>query len=406
MKEKARYTLIAELVLGIFFYLFLYLNPGLRHQLWLQHNEVFLLIFFSPLLVLMLLQELWQKKPPKVDTFNRWLMIIFWPLLSLGGWIELMNVVAKIWPRMGAIVASIFLLIGLVWLIPFAIAVGAEVKWTVPRLILVFWMMENLMEICTLGHIPGNKFFNTILSTGLWAAFAYTIWACFLARGWGYNFDFNLKFKKSINFSDGVLAFLIIFGIVDIIWNAFGGYGNNLFSVLFSYHADPMKFTLNSFSQAAEADIMEEMNRYLVIIVLLYALRKSKWQVSMTIFISALFFGLLHFTNFGWQKLAPTIAQVASAFSIELFFAVLYLYTGKLWLTMLMHFWVDFLIFLQKNGDQPGTWNGSTGEWLVAIISVVVPVCIYLWMITGKRKLVMRENSSRILQPLNNNLMY
>lgn len=406
MKEKARYTLIAELVLGIFFYLFLYLNPGLRHQLWLQHNEVFLLIFFSPLLVLMLLQELWQKKPPKVDTFNRWLMIIFWPLLSLGGWIELMNVVAKIWPRMGAIVASIFLLIGLVWLIPFAIAVGAEVKWTVPRLILVFWMMENLMEICTLGHIPGNKFFNTILSTGLWAAFAYTIWACFLARGWGYNFDFNLKFKKSINFSDGVLAFLIIFGIVDIIWNAFGGYGNNLFSVLLSYHADPMKFTLNSFSQAAEADIMEEMNRYLVIIVLLYALRKSKWQVSMTIFISALFFGLLHFTNFGWQKLAPTIAQVASAFSIGLFFAVLYLYTGKLWLTMLMHFWVDFLIFLQKNGDQPGTWNGSTGEWLVAIISVVVPVCIYLWMITGKRKLVMRENSSRILQPLNNNLMY
>lgn len=406
MKEKARYTLIAELVLGLFFYLFLYLNPGLRHQLWLQHNEVFLLIFFSPLLVLMLLQELWQKKPPKVDTFNRWLMIIFWPLLSLGGWIELMNVVAKIWPRMGAIVASIFLLIGLVWLIPFAIAVGAEVKWTVPRLILVFWMMENLMEICTLGHIPGNKFFNTILSTGLWAAFAYTIWACFLARGWGYNFDFNLKFKKSINFSDGVLAFLIIFGIVDIIWNAFGGYGNNLFSVLFSYHADPMKFTLNSFSQAAEADIMEEMNRYLVIIVLLYALRKSKWQVSMTIFISALFFGLLHFTNFGWQKLAPTIAQVASAFSIGLFFAVLYLYTGKLWLTMLMHFWVDFLIFLQKNGDQPGTWNGSTGEWLVAIISVVVPVCIYLWMITGKRKLVMRENSSRILQPLNNNLMY
>ena len=406
MKEKARYTLIAELVLGIFFYLFLYLNPGLRHQLWLQHNEVFLLIFFSPLLVLMLLQELWQKKPPKVDTFNRWLMIIFWPLLSLGGWIELMNVVAKIWPRMGAIVASIFLLIGLVWLIPFAIAVGAEVKWTVPRLILVFWMMENLMEICTLGHIPGNKFFNTILSTGLWAAFAYTIWACFLARGWGYNFDFNLKFKKSINFSDGVLAFLIIFGIVDIIWNAFGGYGNNLFSVLFSYHADPMKFTLNSFSQAAEADIMEEMNRYLVIIVLLYALRKSKWQVSMTIFISALFFGLLHFTNFGWQKLAPTIAQVASAFSIGLFFAVLYLYTGKLWLTVLMYFWVDFLFFLHKNGYQPGTWNGSTGEWLVAIISVVVPVCIYLWMITGKRKLVMRENSSRILQPLNNNLMY
>lgn len=406
MKEKARYTLIAELVLGIFFYLFLYLNPGLRHQLWLQHNEVFLLIFFSPLLVLMLLLELWHKKPPKVDTFNRWLMIIFLPLLSLGGWIELMNVVAKIWPRMGAIVAFIFLLIGLVWLIPFAIAVGAEVKWTVPRLILVFWMMENLMEICTLGHIPGNKFFNTILSTGLWAAFAYTIWACFLARGWGYNFDFNLKFKKSINFSDGVLAFLIIFGIVDIIWNAFGGYGNNLFSVLFSYHADPMKFTLNSFSQAAEAGIMEEMNRYLVIIVLLYALRKNKWQVPVTIFISALFFGLLHFANFGWQKLAPTIAQVTFAFGIGLFFAVVYLYTGKLWLTMLMHFFVDFLIFLQENGDQPGTWNGSTGEWLVAIISVVVPVCIYLWMITGKRKLVMEENSRRILQPVTNNLMY
>ena len=333
-------------------------------------------------------------------------MIIFWPLLSLGGLIELMNVVAKAWPHMGAIVAVILLLIGLGWLIPFAIAVGAEVKWTVPRLILIFWMMENLMEICTLGHIPGNKFFNTVLSTGLWAAFAYTIWACFLAWGWGYNFDFNLKFEKSANFSDGVLVFLIVFGIVDIIWNAFGGYGNNLFSVLFSYHTDSMKFTLNSFSQAAEAGIMEEMNRYLVIIVLLYALRKNKWQVPITIFISALFFGLLHFANFGWQKLAPTIAQVTSAFAIGLFFAAFYLYTGKLWLTMLMHFFVDFLIFLQENGDQPGTWNGSTGEWLVAIISVVVPVCIYLWMISGKRILVMQENSDRILQPLEQENMY
>ena len=45
MKEKARYALIAELVLSIIFYIFLYLNPGLRHQLWVQHNEVFLLIF-------------------------------------------------------------------------------------------------------------------------------------------------------------------------------------------------------------------------------------------------------------------------------------------------------------------------------------------------------------------------
>lgn len=406
MKEKARYALIAELVLSIIFYIFLYLNPGLRHQLWVQHNEVFLLIFFSPVLVLMLLLVLWQKKPPKVDTFNRWLMIIFWPLLSLGGWIELMNAVAKTWPQMGILVASVFLLIGLVWLVPFIIAIAVDVNWIIPRIILVFLMMENVMEASTLGHIPGNKFFNTIISTGLWAAVAYIILGCFLAQGWGYSFNFNLKFHRSINFSNSVLVFLIAFGIVDILWNAFGGQGNNLFSILFSYHADPMKFTLNSFSEAAEAGLMEEMNRYLMIIILLYALRKSKWQVPITIFISALFFGLLHFDNLGWQKLAPTVAQVTFAFGIGLFFAIAYLYTGKLWLTMLMHFFMDFLIFLQENGDQPGTWNGSTGEWLVAIISVVVPVCIYLWMITGKRKLVMQENSRRILQPVTNNLMY
>lgn len=49
---------------------------------------------------------------------------------------------------------------------------------------------------------------------------------------------------------------------------------------------------------------------------------------------------------------------------------------------------------------------GGTGEWLVAIISVVVPVCIYLWMISGKRILVMQENSDRILQPLEQENMY
>lgn len=406
MKEKARRALIVELVLGILFYIFLYLNPALRHQLWLAHNEVFIMIFFSPLLVLMLLLVIWQKKSQKVVTFNRWLMIIFWPLLSLGAWIELMNLLAKTWPQGRILVAIVFLLLGLVWLIPFIVEIAAEVKWLIPRIILIFWLMETIMEICTLGHIPGNKFFNTILSTGLWAAVAYIILGCFLAQGWGFNFNFNLKFKKSVNFSNGVLAFLIVFGVVDILWNAFGGQGDNLISVLFSYHVDPMKFTLKSFSEAAEAGLLEEMNRYLTIIVLLYALRKSKWQIPVTIFVSALFFGMLHFANFGWQKLAPTIAQVAFAFSIGLFFAVVYLYTGKLWLTMLMHFLVDFLIFLQENGDQPGTWNGSTGEWLVTIISVVVPVCIYLWMVTGKRKLVMEENSRRILQPVTNTLRY
>ena len=406
MKEKARRALIVELVLGILFYIFLYLNPALRHQLWLAHNEVFIMIFFSPLLVLMLLLVIWQKKSQKVVTFNRWLMIIFWPLLSLGAWIELMNLLAKTWPQGRILVAIVFLLLGLVWLIPFIVEIAAEVKWLIPRIILIFWLMETIMEICTLGHIPGNKFFNTILSTGLWAAVAYIISGCFLAQGWGFNFNFNLKFKKSVNFSNGVLAFLIVFGVVDILWNAFGGQGDNLISVLFSYHVDPMKFTLKSFSEAAEAGLLEEMNRYLTIIVLLYALRKSKWQIPVTIFVSALFFGMLHFANFGWQKLAPTIAQVAFAFSIGLFFAVVYLYTGKLWLTMLMHFLVDFLIFLQENGDQPGTWNGSTGEWLVTIISVVVPVCIYLWMVTGKRKLVMEENSRRILQPVTNTLRY
>lgn len=406
MKEKARRALIVELVLGILFYIFLYLNPALRHQLWLAHNEVFIMIFFSPLLVLMLLLVIWQKKSQKIVTFNRWLMIIFWPLLSLGAWIELMNLLAKTWPQGRILVAIVFLLLGLVWLIPFIVEIAAEVKWLIPRIILIFWLMETIMEICTLGHIPGNKFFNTILSTGLWAAVAYIILGCFLAQGWGFNFNFNLKFKKSINFSNGVLAFLIVFGVVDILWNAFGGQGDNLISVLFSYHVDPMKFTLKSFSEAAEAGLLEEMNRYLTIIVLLYALRKSKWQIPVTIFVSALFFGMLHFANFGWQKLAPTIAQVAFAFSIGLFFAVVYLYTGKLWLTMLMHFLVDFLIFLQENGDQPGTWNGSTGEWLVTIISVVVPVCIYLWMVTGKRKLVMEENSRRILQPVTNKLGY
>lgn len=406
MKEKARRALIVELVLGILFYIFLYLNPALRHQLWLAHNEVFIMIFFSPLLVLMLLLVIWQKKSQKVVTFNRWLMIIFWPLLSLGAWIELMNLLAKTWPQGRILVAIVFLLLGLVWLIPFIVEIAAEVKWLIPRIIVIFWLMETIMEICTLGHIPGNKFFNTILSTGLWAAVAYIILGCFLAQGWGFNFNFNLKFKKSVNFSNGVLAFLIVFGVVDILWNAFGGQGDNLISVLFSYHVDPMKFTLKSFSEAAEAGLLEEMNRYLTIIVLLYALRKSKWQIPVTIFVSALFFGMLHFANFGWQKLAPTIAQVAFAFSIGLFFAVVYLYTGKLWLTMLMHFLVDFLIFLQENGDQPGTWNGSTGEWLVTIISVVVPVCIYLWMVTGKRKLVMEENSRRILQPVTNTLRY
>ena len=67
-----------------------------------------------------------------------------------------------------------------------------------------------------------------------------------------------------------------------------------------------MKPTWASFCRALEAGVFKETNRYLTILALIVGFANSKYRVQITVIVSAVVFGLLHFTNLGGQDFAAT----------------------------------------------------------------------------------------------------
>ena len=63
-------------------------------------------------------------------------------------------------------------------------------------------------------------------------------------------------------------------------------------------------------------------------------------QILGAVLLSALFFGLAHLGNLTHQPLDATLFQVYYASAIGIFFAAIYLRTGSLWWTIILHFWL------------------------------------------------------------------
>ena len=89
-------------------------------------------------------------------------------------------------------------------------------------------------------------------------------------------------------------------------------------------------------------------------------IRSSK-QVLGVVLLSALSFGLAHLGNLTHQPLNATLFQVYYATAYGIFFAAIYLRTGSLWWTIILHFLIDFgsVLISQSTQAAPATsiWN-------------------------------------------------
>ena len=50
-----------------------------------------------------------------------------------------------------------------------------------------------------------------------------------------------------------------------------------------------------------------------------------------------------------------------------------------------------------NGGIKAQVWSGTLSDWVSSLVSIVVPVAIAIWIMTGKRKLVIDENIERLL---------
>ncbi|MBI1704493.1 CPBP family intramembrane glutamic endopeptidase [Lactobacillus crispatus] len=355
------------------------------------------------ILLLNFILKIWGKNKHSIKIASQWLgsltlILIFNFLIYTTT--SMLNLMVKPLVLVSSIVGIVLLLLVD---IPVVVVNFPVVKNWFMRLFMIFILYLNY-------SYNVNRFLGTsgvikaIIRSGVIIALATFILAFFITRAWQLKFQWNLKLGKSKNFQWLALILLLIFSVWFAFFNSFVTLAPSLADLLCFWQWDFSTFevTLNSVLAAIEAGIFEETLRYLNLVILLVAMRNFKYRMIFTIVISSILFSLSHLGNLGISTflikfdLETTLQQVVYTFGAGMLFAVIYLYTGKLWLSISIHGLVDLIAL----SETPLTRIVSpliTDGWISAIIILLIPLVVALLMMTGKRKTFMGENVGRII---------
>ena len=354
-------------------------------------------------LLLNFILKIWGKNKHSIKIASQWLgsltlILIFNFLIYTTT--SMLNLMVKPLVLVSSIVGIVLLLLVD---IPVVVVNFPVVKNWFMRLFMIFILYLNY-------SYNVNRFLGTsgvikaIIRSGVIIALATFILAFFITRAWQLKFQWNLKLGKSKNFQWLALILLLTFSVWFAFFNSFVTLAPSLADLLCFWQWDFSTFevTLNSVLAAIEAGIFEETLRYLNLVILLVAMRNFKYRMIFAIVISSILFSLSHLGNLGISTflikfdLETTLQQVVYTFGAGMLFAVIYLYTGKLWLSISIHGLVDLIAL----SETPLTRIVSpliTDGWISAIIILLIPLVVALLMMTGKRKTFMGENVGRII---------
>ena len=355
------------------------------------------------ILLLNFILKIWGKNKHSIKIASQWLgsltlILIFNFLIYTTT--SMLNLMVKPLVLVSSIVGIVLLLLVD---IPVVVVNFPVVKNWFMRLFMIFILYLNY-------SYNVNRFLGTsgvikaIIRSGVIIALATFILAFFITRAWQLKFQWNLKLGKSKNFQWLALILLLTFSVWFAFFNSFVTLAPSLADLLCFWQWDFSTFevTLNSVLAAIEAGIFEETLRYLNLVILLVAMRNFKYRMIFAIVISSILFSLSHLGNLGISTflikfdLETTLQQVVYTFGAGMLFAVIYLYTGKLWLSISIHGLVDLIAL----SETPLTRIVSpliTEGWISAIIILLIPLVVALLMMTGKRKKFMEENVGRII---------
>lgn len=272
----------------------------------------------------------------------------------------------------------------LIMFAPFASVIGELMHWSIERLIFIAWLAQVVFTplIALPTNLVDNSFLLLALSTGAVGAVSFFILTTTVMRTWRLSWP-GLKPHWSGDFNWLIFAGLVIVDILFMVVNT------GTFPKLQNSTWD---FTFSAF----EAAVMEEtLFRFAILGILFYAWRNLKQRLPLALVTSSILFGIVHLANYGLQEWSMTILQAVSATGIGLFFATVYVYTGQLWLAMLMHFLLDWTAFIASDSTLM-TGKVTYQDWIVTAIELAVFIGIAVWMMFGQRRTVMERHVDRL----------
>lgn len=366
----------------------LFMVAILAREIMLQRPIRWLMAALLVAVLVGFLIELVQKKAPGwVSAINDWLQAICQPLALIMVWGIVSREIIQLLYLPARGILSLTVLYYFVMFAPFAGVVGARFGNVIARLILLFYwaiLVVQFMNVAYPTSLPAPHFLKLGMTTGFFGTIAYLVMVTTLMRVWQLSWP-GLTPHWHPDISAWVIIFLIV---VDLIYTFL-----NANFVTASWHTPDLAMTMH----ALTAGIGEEtIFRFGVLGVLLYALQNLKAKVPVAMIISAALFALAHLMNLAGQNLPITLLQMLSALGAGLFFACVYLYTGQLWLTMLMHFLIDWT-GAAVDGTLVMTGKPSAGDWFFVAIQVLIDVVIFVWMLYGKRRHALERHSGRFV---------
>ncbi|RMC24342.1 MULTISPECIES: CPBP family intramembrane glutamic endopeptidase [unclassified Lactobacillus] len=260
----------------------------------------------------------------------------------------------------------------------------------------LLWFIYLIIEIESTYPIPTNPFLKACTNSAIIGSLSFVVTTWFVMKKWGFltpNFKFSSRVSKVI------LSILIIFIVIDCLFNGFND-ANSLNGILTNWNfrvasnSNLLYLTLNAFA----AGIGEEwMMRFCILSFLLKLLQNSSRQIFWAIFLDGLIFGLIHFLNTPVQPLSATILQVINAMVGGILFSTLYLYTGTIISNIAYHFLYDLAGMIASGSTS--MLSPTIFDWQLLIFIVLIYLGLALFLVTGKRKKVVEYNLN--LQGLN-----
>lgn len=367
-----------------------------------QHNLLNLLSIAISLLSFILLYKGNERVSHVFD-------IIFLPAVLLFVYSNFFSFLINSFSNLNIILYVLYFIGMLVVLLPITIRDFCSLERPIWQLIASIWVIVSLF-LSPLIEINSSQFIVGLNKSDLLLALIFLEYAYFAITGWGYKFYLNLKVKNTNTLYYIMLLVLLAVTAWISFFNIFilsaSEWSQALWNWDFSLIKPADSATVKNIWQlifsALDAGIMEESARYIFLLALLVMLTKKKGQAIYSVLLSSVIFSLLHIFNFSTPgtTINAVLFQILHAFGFGCLLGVILLYSGKLWLTVLLHAFADFLSLSLVPLGYGGSLldNENTGTLTLVVVTVIPLIFVTIILLNKSAKRYIDKNIKKYIE--------
>jgi len=368
-------------------------------------------IIISTLMISLILLQL-RDKSEYFFNASQIVNVLFLPYDLEMAYLAFFQLLFKFFPQATNLI-GILRIVGFAFvLVPVTVVSYGKLRYWLSRLINIEMVVFTFLIFDDYPLISPNSFLRNFEYSGLVCALSFIVFLYLVLKGWGLKLWISIRQKWTRVFTFTTVG-LIAFGIWYDFFAAFIQIADNFSEAIWNWNFSLLNPNQSLFFPGnpslvylatLEAGIFEELERYAILVVLAGALKNKKFRAQGMVLISALIFSLSHYPNMisEHKDFVTTSYQVMDVFAIGCLLAIIYLYTGKLWLAMIVHGVWDFLVFamILATMDIASFLDLYVPSGiLVPVVINAVGIPIIIFMLSGKRLSHIEKNIYTLLKP-------